>query len=60
MTIEQARKSTYPLINNIAQGINPKEEKTELDRNIFFQMIFDKYIEKHAKLHNRTWEHDIY
>ena len=60
VTIEQARKAAYSLINDIARGINPKEEVTSLDQHILFSKIFNEYLERHAKLHKKTWEHDQY
>jgi integrase len=59
ITIEQARKAAYSLINDISQGIDPKKEKLRSSNNITFKDFFNEYIEKHAKLHKKTWQEDI-
>jgi integrase len=60
ITIEQARRSAYSLINDISHGVNPKDDKKILNQTITFQNIFDAYIERHGKLHKKTWQYDIY
>jgi integrase len=60
VTIEQARRSAYSFINDIAKGIDPKEERSKPAHSTTFKSIFGEYIEKHAKLHKKTWQHDIY
>lgn len=60
ITIEQARKSAYSLINDISTGINPKEQKKDNTATLTINELFDIFIEKHAKLHKKTWDQDQY
>ncbi len=49
INVEQARKQADLLNAKIANGINPNEER-QAKRNIpTLQMLFEKYLEQHAK-----------
>jgi integrase len=58
MTVEEARKSAYSTINEIAKGIDPKEEKAKMAKEMLFSELFDEFLEKHAKLHKKCWQED--
>jgi len=60
ITIEQARKAAYSMINDIALGVNPKEEKAKQNDATTLKDIFNEFLEKHAKLHKKTWDEDVY
>ncbi len=60
ITIAQARKSAYSLINDISTGINPKERKKAEIGNLTAKDLFEIFLEKHAKLHKKTWDQDQY
>lgn len=60
MTIEQARKTAYSMINDISIGVNPKEEKARQIKAPTLSEIFNDFMDKHSKLHKKTWEEDIY
>lgn len=58
MTVEEARKSAYATINEIDKGIDPKEEKSKIAKEMLFEELFSEYLEKHAKLHKKCWQED--
>ncbi len=58
MTVEQARKSAYSTINEIDKGINPKQEKQKIAKEITFEELFKQFMEKHSKLHKKSWHID--
>ncbi len=60
ITVEQARKIAYSLINEISLGENPKEKKYKKTLDIPLKELLENFIEKHGKLHKKTWEQDRY
>ena len=58
ITIENARKQAKIIKGQIAQGINPNEEKNELRQEITFGDLFKEYIERYAKKQKVTWKDD--
>ena len=60
ITVEQARRSAYAMINDITLGVNPKEEKSIQNNGQQFKDLINNYLERHAKLHKKTWENDVY
>jgi len=58
VTIEQARKQTDLLNAKIASGINPNEEKRGLRSEMTLADLFDRYIERYAKVHKKSWQED--
>ncbi len=60
ITVEQARRAAYAMINDITLGNDPKEEKAKQNDNTTLRDIFDEFLEKHAKLHKKTWDEDVY
>ena len=58
VTIEQARNQVDLLNAKIASGINPNEEKRGLRSEMTLSDLFDRYIERYAKVHKRSWQED--
>jgi integrase len=58
LTIEQARKEVQRLAGEIAQGQNPAERQRAIRGEMTFEELFAVYLEKHAKVHKRTWKQD--
>lgn len=57
-TIEQARKKIDLLNAKIAENINPNQEKRSFKEEVTLEEIFAQYMERHAKLHKKSWEED--
>lgn len=55
MTIEQARKAAQILKGHIAAGRDPSAERNAVRQEQTLGAFFAEYLERHAKLHNRTW-----
>jgi len=58
-TVEKARRKARSLMGEIADGHNPQQTKRNLSNEMTFKELADKYIEEHAKLHTRSWKHDL-
>lgn len=58
LTIEQARKEAQRLAGEIARGQNPAEKQRAIRDEMTFEELFAVYLEKHAKVHKRTWKQD--
>jgi len=58
LSIENARKKAHEVNAQIAQGINPNEEKNELKQETTFGTLFNEYMEKYSKKHKRSWKYD--
>ncbi len=58
VTIEQARKQVDILNAKIASGINPNEEKRGLRPEMTIKGLFEKYLERYAKVHKKSWQED--
>ena len=58
ITIEQARKQADLLNAKIASGINPNEEKRTLRSEMTIKGLFDRYLERYAKVHKKSWQED--
>ncbi len=59
VTIEQARKQVDILNAKIASGINPNEEKRGLRSELNIKGLFEKYLERYAKVHKKSWQGDV-
>ena len=59
LTVENARKKAAQTKGEIAQGIDPQEKKKAIRDDSSFAEMFYEYIEKHAKLHKKTWKYDL-
>ena len=58
VTIEQARNQVDILNAKIASGINPNEEKRGLRSEMTLHDLFDRYLERYAKVHKKSWQED--
>jgi len=58
VTIEQARKQVDILNAKIASGVNPNEEKRGLRHEMTIKGLFERYLERYAKIHKRSWQED--
>jgi integrase len=58
VTIEQARKQVDILNAKIASGVNPNEEKRGLRHEMTIKGLFERYLERYAKIHKKTWRED--
>ncbi len=58
MTVEQARREAARIAGDIANGKNPAEVKRGTRAEIIFNDLFAEYMERHSKLHKKTWHED--
>jgi integrase len=58
LSIEQARGKASELNAAIANGANPAEIKRGRVVELVFSELFNQYIERHAKIHKKTWTED--
>lgn len=58
VSIEQARKQAAKLIGELASGENPAESRRVARSATTFGDLFTYYLERHAKVHKRTWRKD--
>ena len=58
LSIEQARRKAESINATIAQGENPNDRRRAERAEITFGTLFNEYLERHAKLHKRSWEED--
>ena len=59
MVIEQARKKAQKLKSDLADGVDPAEEKRRRKQEMTFRELFEIYMERHAKLRKRSWQDDL-
>ena len=59
ISIDGARRSVCIIKSKIAQGINPNTEKSEFKQEIAFDILFNQYLEKYAKIHKKSWKEDL-
>lgn len=58
LTLDQARKRAESMRVKVNEGGDPLEEKRKAAVGQTFHDLVAAYIEKHAKLHKKTWEAD--
>lgn len=58
LSIEQARRKAEAINATIAQGGNPNDQRRTERAEITFRDLFNEYLERHAKIHKRTWKKD--
>lgn len=58
LSIEQARKLAAKLNADIAQGQDPQAERRRAREEWTLEVLFQHYLDTHAKLHKKTWEDD--
>jgi integrase len=60
LSIEQARHRAEEMNGLIARGENPADKRRTIRDEMSLGELFDTYLERHAKIHNRTWKkHDL-
>lgn len=58
ITIENARKEALNIIAQIAQGINPNEEKHKVRSEVTFGEMFYQFMERYSKKYKKSWKYD--
>ncbi|AZL15276.1 tyrosine-type recombinase/integrase [Rickettsiales endosymbiont of Stachyamoeba lipophora] len=58
ISIENARKEAFHISAQIAQGINPNEEKHKVKSEITFGEMFHQFMERYSKKHKKSWIYD--
>lgn len=58
ISIENARKMAAAAKGEIASGKNPQAERRALRAETTFGELFIEYLEKHSKVHKRSWLYD--
>jgi len=58
VTVEQARKQAAEVNATIAKGENPNAKRRALRAEMTLHELFDLYLERHAKVHKRSWQED--
>jgi len=58
LSVEQARGAASTLNGQIALGINPQERRRALHAETTLGSLFEQYLERHAKVHKRSWMGD--
>ncbi len=58
LTIEQARKAAAVVNGQIAKGENPQERRRKMRGTSTFEVLFQRYMERHAKARKRSWKED--
>lgn len=59
MTITEARKASKEAVGKIAQGRNPYKERKAVKDEMTLSELFNRFIERYAKQHKKTWEEDV-
>jgi len=59
ISIENARKQALKIKSEVAQGINPNQEKDKLRQEITFGELFEQFMERYSKKYKITWEQDV-
>ena len=58
VSVEAARTKATEIVASFAMGENPNEAKRKARAELTFADLFDLYIERHSKVHKRTWRED--
>lgn len=58
LSVHQARAMAQDVKGKIARGEDPAAERAERHREPTFGDLADAYLERHAKLHKRSWAED--
>jgi integrase len=58
LSIEQARKAALKAKAEIAQGVDPNEEKKRLRADLTFGELFQEFMERYSKKHKKSWAYD--
>lgn len=58
MSIENARKKALAVKADVAQGVDPSEEKKRLKLAITFGEMFHEFMERYSKKFKKSWQYD--
>lgn len=58
LSIENARQKALEVNTQLAQGVNPNEEKGQLRKEMVFGDLFEVYMERYSKKFKRSWKYD--
>jgi integrase len=58
VSVEAARAKATEIVASFAMGESPNEAKRKARAELTFANLFDLYIERHSKVHKRTWRED--
>lgn len=58
ISVEAARAKATEIVAAFAMGENPSEAKRKARAEMTFADLFDLYIERHSRVHKRTWRED--
>lgn len=58
LSVENARKLAASAKGEIAMGENPQKAKRSIRDEMTFGALFAEYLEKHSKVHKRSWAYD--
>ncbi|MFT7087839.1 MAG: integrase [Rickettsiales bacterium] len=58
ISVENARKIALKIKSEIAQGINPNQEKEKLRQEETFGELFQEFMERYSKKEKTTWKAD--
>ena len=58
ITVPQARELAHAVNIQVAQGLSPTALRQEARNELTLGELFDIYLERHAKIHKRTWADD--
>lgn len=58
ITVQQARELALNVNLQVAQGLSPTAMRQEKRAELTLGELFDIYLERHAKVHKRTWQDD--
>jgi integrase len=60
MGAAEARIEARKLIGDVARGINPHRERMARHGGLTFEQLQKRYVEEHAKKHNKAWKQPDY
>jgi integrase len=60
MGAAEARTEAKKLTGDVARGINPHRERRSKRGGLTFEQLHTRYLEEHAKRHNRSWKQADY
>ncbi len=58
ISVENARKQALIIKSEVAQGINPNQQKNNLKQEMTFGDLFAEYMERYSKKTKRSWKYD--
>ncbi len=59
ISVEQARNLAFRNLNDIANGIDPNEEKKKLRNQSTFKELAERFINEYSKHRKKSWKNDL-